>query len=67
MLVTLEGNMHVYDDAFAAYLTLPLKRVKLIELFAYWDGDQSVTPEHYHRLSPEALEDKDFFFQEKNS
>ncbi|MCL4264438.1 MAG: hypothetical protein KJ069_14535 [Anaerolineae bacterium] len=52
-------------DAFAAYLTRQLKRVKLIELFACWDGDQSATPEHYHRLSPEALEAEGFFFQEK--
>jgi len=50
---------------FAAFLREELARVKAIEVFACWDGDQEACAEHHRALTPLALEDDDFFFLEK--
>jgi hypothetical protein len=52
-------------DAFSDYLVQQLNQVKVIELFACWDGDQSKTPEHNRRFTPKTFQSKDFYFYEK--
>ncbi len=52
-------------DAFAIYLDKQLKNTKLIELFACWDGNQTVPPEHNRYLTPNMLLSDKFFFLER--
>ena len=54
-------------DAFASYLAQQLEQVKVIDLFACWDGNQSKPPDVNRRLTTETLRSEDFFFREKES
>ena len=52
-------------DSFAAYLSCQLVRCGAIELYACWDGDQTVAPDHQRTLTPSSLKDEEFYFLEK--
>jgi hypothetical protein len=52
-------------NRFAQYLRDELTRVGRIEVFACWDGDQELEPEHHRVLTPSALEQNDFFFRKR--
>ncbi len=50
---------------FARYLRQELARLGRIEIYACWDGDQELAPEHGRTLTPSSLELDDFFFRQR--
>lgn len=49
-------------NGLATYLREELARLREIEVYACWDGDQELEPEHRRTLTPSSLELDDFFF-----
>src|SRR5947209_7661574 len=63
-----EADLAIKRDSrrrLAKYLTLALQHQPEVELFACWDGDQAVTPEHRGRLCPADLLQGRTYFLEK--
>ena len=49
----------------AEFLAVALQHQSEVELFACWDGDQAVEPEHRDRMRPSDLLRDRTFFREK--